>query len=131
MANRKKRDADIDIAPLIDVIFMLIIFFVLTATFLPGRVVVDLPRGEGADGKTENLLMINLSRDGSVLWGDVSLPAPVNSGNLFRLARESIENNQEILIAGDEQVPYGEVAGLLDALRSAGVERLGLALRGK
>ena len=128
--SRKKRSADIDITPLIDVLFMLIIFLVLTATFIQGRVVVDLANGDGESGKTENLLIINLSRDGSVLWGDVSLPAPVKSSDLFDLARESAEGGREILVAGDERVPYGEVAGLLDVLRSAGVERLGLALRG-
>ncbi|GHV46772.1 biopolymer transporter ExbD/TolR [Synergistales bacterium] len=126
---RKKRGADIDIAPLIDVMFMLIIFFVLTATFLPGRVVVELPKGDGMEAKTENLLIINLSRDGSVLWGDVFLPSPINSADLFRLASAAAE--REILVAGDEQVPYGSVAELLDTLRGAGVERLGLALRGK
>ncbi|GHS88687.1 biopolymer transporter ExbD/TolR [Synergistales bacterium] len=127
---RKKRSADIDITPLIDVLFMLIIFLVLTATFIQGRVVVELPSGDGESGKTANLLIINLSRDGSVLWGDVSLPAPVSSLDLLGLARESAAVGREILVAGDERVPYGEVAGLLDVLRGAGVERLGLALRG-
>ena len=126
--SRKKRSADIDITPLIAVLFMLLIFLVLTATFIQGRVVVELPKGEGESEKTENLLIINISRDGSVLWGDVFLPSPLNSSDLFRLSRAATE--REILIAGDERVQYGEVAGLLDILRRAGVERLGLALRG-
>ncbi|GHS96614.1 protein TolR [Synergistales bacterium] len=124
---RKKRSADIDITPLIDVLFMLIIFLVLTATFIQGRVVVELPKGEGESEKTENLLVINISREGSVLWGDVFLPAPTNSADLFRLASAATE--REILIAGDEHVRYGAVAELLDIMRRAGVERLGLALR--
>jgi biopolymer transport protein ExbD len=126
---RGRRGADIDVTPLIDILFMLIIFFVLAASFLQGRLTVELPRGEGEPGSAgaKSPLLVTLTRDGSVLFGDLS--APVASADVFRFAAESLSSDREILVAGDRSVAYGEVIGLLEVLRQAGVERLGLALQ--
>jgi biopolymer transport protein ExbD len=131
---RRRRGADIDVTPLIDILFMLIIFFVLAASFLQGRLTVELPRGESAPGRAESSpVLVTLARDGSVSWGNFSMPAPVASADVLRLARESLFRIQgsggEILVAADRGVPYGDVVGLLDVLRLAGIERLGLALQ--
>ena len=124
--RRTGRGADIDITPLIDILFMLIIFFVLATSFIQGRLPVDLPQGAGDPGRAENPLLVTLTREGSVFWGN--LPDPVASGDLDRLVREN--GGREILVAGDRGVAYGEVVGLLDELQRAGVKRLGLALQG-
>ncbi|NLB82863.1 MAG: biopolymer transporter ExbD, partial [Synergistaceae bacterium] len=58
MTRRRRRGIDLDITPLIDVLFMLIIFFVLTATFLSGQIVVDLPQGEGVREGTGGSLLL-------------------------------------------------------------------------
>jgi biopolymer transport protein ExbD len=126
-----RRGADIDVTPLIDILFMLIIFFVLAASFLQGRLTVELPRGESGPGKVENPVLVTLTRDGSVYLGNMSVPAPAVSSDVLRLVRENLplSSDREILVAADRGVPYGDVVGLLDVLRLAGVERLGLALQ--
>ncbi|MDR2174540.1 MAG: biopolymer transporter ExbD [Synergistaceae bacterium] len=124
---RGRRGADIDVTPLIDILFMLIIFFVLAASFLQGRLTVELPRGEGSPGKAESPVLVTLTRGGSVFWG--SLPEPVASADVLRLAAENLSSDREILVAGDREVSYGAVVELLEVLRSAGAERLGLALQ--
>jgi biopolymer transport protein ExbD len=50
---------------------------------------------------------------------------------VLRLVRENLPQSpdREILVAADRGVPYGDVVGLLDVLRLAGVERMGLALQ--
>jgi biopolymer transport protein ExbD len=131
---RRRRGADIDVTPLIDILFMLIIFFVLAASFLQGRLTVELPRGEGEPaGRAENSVLVTLARDGSVSWGNFSIPAPVASADVLRLARENLfqvrASGREILVAADRGVSYGDVVELLDILRWAGIERLGLALQ--
>jgi biopolymer transport protein ExbD len=131
---RRRRGADIDITPLIDILFMLIIFFVLAASFLQGRLTVELPQGESASpGRAENPVLVTLARDGSVSWGNFSVPAPVASADVLRLARESLfqaqASSRDILVAADRGVSYGDVVELLDVLRLAGIERLGLALQ--
>ncbi|MDR1732110.1 MAG: biopolymer transporter ExbD [Synergistaceae bacterium] len=127
-ARRRGNGADIDITPLIDILFMLIIFFVLASTFIQGRLTVDLPQGTGEPVNDGNPFLVTLTREGKVFWAD--FPQPVTSEDLYRLVRENA-GKREILVAGDRDAPYGEVAGLLDELQSAGAERVGLVLRGK
>ena len=126
---RNRRGADIDVTPFIDILFMLIIFFVLAASFLQGRLTVELPRGESGPGRAETPVLVTLTRDGSVFWGNSSVPAV--SPDVLRLAEENLplSSGREILVAADRGVPYGDVVELLDVLRLAGVERLGLALQ--
>ena len=122
---RRRSGADIAITPLIDILFMLIIFFVLTTSFVEGRLRVELPRGEGDPGKPDGAVMVTLTKDGAVLWGD----EPVSSPDLVRRARE-VSADRELLVAGDSGAAWGRVAELLDLLRGAGLERVGLALQG-
>jgi len=126
--RRAGRGANIDVTPLIDILFMLIIFFVLATSFIQGRLTVELPQGDGDFGKADNPILVTLKRGGTLLWGD----APVVSEDLLRLAREENETGKrEILIVGDRDASYGEVMELLDTLRCAGMERVGLALQGR
>lgn len=122
---RRHRSRDIDITPLIDVLFMLIIFFVLTASFLQGKIEVELPAGDTQEHSTEKAILVMLKSDGSIKWGDFT----VTSDELFVRVSESLSLKQEILVAGDRSVAYGKVIELLDTLRRGGLERAGLALQ--
>lgn len=122
--RRRQRSVEVDITPLIDILFMLIIFFVLASSFVQGRLRVELPKGEGDPGRPE-ALMISMKEDGGLLWGD----DPITSADLF-LRLEGISSGDELLLAADRGVPYGHVAELLDGMRRAGAERVGLALQG-
>ena len=118
---------ELDITPLIDVLFMLIIFFVLTANFLQGRIEVDLPAGEAASDVEESSLLLTVRRDGSVLWEGREREA----GEIAALAAEAAAEKREILIAGDREAPYGSVARVLEILRREGVASAGLAMQGE
>jgi biopolymer transport protein ExbD len=118
-----RRGADIDITPLIDVLFMLIIFFVLTTVFVQGSVDVELPKGDAPPLAHKNPIVVTVTKDARILWaGDETPPA-----GLPGLAAKALAASEDILIAGDRETPYGEVASLLDRLRNLGVESVGLA----
>ena len=61
--RRNRRHAEIDITPLIDVLFMLIIFFVLTASFVQGKLDVQLPSGEGSSADTQGAVIVTVAAD--------------------------------------------------------------------
>ena len=124
--SRRAR-VELDITPLIDVLFMLIIFFVLTANFLQGRIEVDLPAGEAASDVEENALLLTVRRDGSVLWEEREREAD----EIAARAAEAAAEKREILIAGDREAPYGSVARVLEILRREGVASAGLAMQGE
>lgn len=123
---RRRRRPELDITPLIDMLFMLIIFFVLTANFLHGRIEVELPVGESAAETKENALLLTVRKDGSVLWGD----RETSMEELAPLAAEAAAERRDILLAGDREAPYGVVAEVLDVLRREGIVSTGLALQG-
>ena len=123
--RRNRRHAEIDITPLIDVLFMLIIFFVLTASFVQGKLDVQLPSGEGSSADTQGAVIVTVAADRKIFWDG----REVTREELKKLAAES--KGREMLVAGDEKVPYSDVAGLLSLLRKEGVTSAGLMLSGE
>ena len=115
MRRRSRKRLELDITPLIDVLFMLIIFFVLTASFVQGRVEVDLPRGEGMPKREGRALLVSVRADGTVLWGG----AAVTCADVPALASQAAAESRDILLAGDRAAPYGAVAELLPKIGRA------------
>ncbi len=126
MRIRSRRKVDLDITPLIDVLFMLIIFFVLTTSFVQGKVEVDLPQGEGTPPREGRTLLVSVRADGTVLWDGV----PAASVDVPVLAARAMAESRDVLLAGDRTAPYGAVAELLELLRREGLDSASLALQG-
>ena len=122
--RRTRRCADVDITPLIDVLFMLIIFFVLTASFIQGSLDVELPVGEGAASDAKKALTLTVEKDGALFWDGTKVTKDEVAG-LAKSAR-----GREILIAGDKNAPYGKVAEVLSILRNEGIASAGLLMGG-
>ena len=121
------RSADVDLTPLIDVLFMLILFFVLTAVFVRGSVEIALPRGNPPPVTGRDPVVITERDDSVMLWAGV----PVSRADLPELVSAALARSGDILIAGDRSAPYGIVAEVLDELRGLGVESVGLVFSGK
>lgn len=111
-----------DITPLIDVLFMLIIFFVLTASFVQGKLDVNLPQGEGESADTSGAIVVTIDADKKIFWDG----REIDKESLAHYAASS--RDREILVAGDKETSYGEVASLLSLLRGEGVKQAGLLL---
>ncbi|NLL37524.1 MAG: biopolymer transporter ExbD [Fretibacterium sp.] len=126
MRRRVRRGIDLDITPLIDILFMLIIFFVLTATFVQGRMEVELPRGDGEPQRESQTLLVSVTSGGTIRWGGET----VLSEDLPVLAERAVAESRDILLAGDRAAPYGVVAELLNVLSQKGLTSVGLALEG-
>lgn len=126
MLRRRRNNPDVDLTPLIDVLFMLIIFFVLTAAFVRGEVDVQLPEGQG-NPVSEVPVILAVHQDGSFSWAG----EPMSREDVILRAREAYDDGQTIMLAGDRSVSYGIVATLLDLLRTNGVEKVNLALGGE
>jgi biopolymer transport protein ExbD len=116
----------VDITPLIDMMFMLIIFFVLTAVFIQGAIPVDLPQGNVPRVDEKRPIMVSVTKDARVYWAG----EPVTSADLPRVVRDALSAGDDVLIAGDSEVPYGTVAELLDRLRVLGLESVNLVFEG-
>jgi biopolymer transport protein ExbD len=123
---RKRRNSpEVDLTPLLDVMFMLIIFFVITTSFSRGEISVSLPGGQGSRMEGE-ITILNIEADGKLLIAGME----VISSDIADIALESEQSGRKFVIAGDKAAPYGVIANVLELLQSKGVSTATLAIEG-
>ena len=123
-----RRKAGINVTSLIDVVFLLLIFFVVTSTFLerPG-IDLALPEAGSAPVATREELTVRLGDDGTTWVGSVAVePSALVDSLSARLEREGTDR---VVLEADERVPHGRVVAAMDAARRAGAEALVVATR--
>jgi len=114
----------IDIAPLIDMVFQLLIFFMLTSNFVmqPG-IKVNLPKAVTSELIKEEALEVSVSAENIVyLNGRVS-----TIGELKTAIRGVAKKSPSILIKADRRASLGRVVEIWDICREAGVSKINIA----
>ena len=113
----------LNITPLIDVLFILIIFFTVSSTFLeqPG-IELKLPDAESSKTHTAQKVIVYVAEDGSVYLNDAS----VSLTNLAELAKTMLaeQNEKHIVLRADEKVDHGIVIHIMDLLRKRGIYKI-------
>ncbi|MFZ5806082.1 MAG: ExbD/TolR family protein [Verrucomicrobiota bacterium] len=127
--TRRKRIPTINIVSLIDVMTILLIFFVVTTTFKKDqpKVQIDLPESTKAEKslKKNEPVTIYVSKDEKI---SVGAEQNVPLENLARILKAKKSTMQEPLFAleADKEVPLGFFVKVLDASKEAGIENLSL-----
>ncbi|RMF20171.1 MAG: biopolymer transporter ExbD [Deltaproteobacteria bacterium] len=116
----------VGMTPMIDVVFLLLIFFLLTSRFVEPRAIgVELPRSKTAAAEESAPLVVVLRRDGSVL---VDGSEVARSRLEQRIARElGAAADRSVRLEADAGVSVQRLVGVLDDLRAAGATRVALA----
>ncbi len=109
-------DNTISLTPLIDVVFLLLIFFLTATTFAREEVEMDLDLPEAASGEAgggEQTIVINIGRDGRLVMNGRG----VTQAALHQKLRAAAARNRDrqVLIRGDTEARYGIVAKVFDA----------------
>ena len=114
----------IDIAPLIDIVFQLLIFFMLTSSFVvqPG-IKVNLPKAVTSEAvQFENIEIIVSGENVTYLNGKV-----VTTPELKNALKQVAKRNQAILIKADRHASLGRVVEIWDLSRDLGIKQLNIA----
>ena len=114
----------IDIAPLIDVVFLLLIFFMLTSSFVmqPG-IKVNLPKAVTSEVvKQQNVELIVSGENVIYLLGKV-----INTQELKSLLKEAAKRDQSVLIKSDKRASLGRVVEIWDMCRDLGITQINIA----
>ncbi len=121
-------EGTVNLTPLIDVVFLLLVFFLVATTFAKDEVELDLTLPDattGAQGEGGHLLVINVKRDGTLVVDGRTMTL---EGLRQRLrAAAAAKKDQEVLIRGDTQVQFGVVAQAFDACLAAQLRRVAVA----
>ncbi len=117
-----------DMTPASDIIFTLLLFFILTQQALP-LMKTELP-AVGAFQAPEEAkpLCIELTASGSIVWDGTSLPDSSWESALASCARQ-IPASSAIIIEVDRKAPAGTAVELLDRLQAAGITKVAFAGR--
>lgn len=112
-----------NIAPLLDVVLLLLIFFVVTSSFAEREIALELPGAETGERELERELVVNVLADGRVLVGDEKMSLERLESRLAQTAAE----DGSLEIRADAAASHGDVVAVLDRARRAGVLRVGIA----
>jgi biopolymer transport protein ExbD len=115
----------LSLTPLIDVVFLLLIFFLVSTTFAKDEVEMDLklPQAKsGKAGKEGQYLVIQFSRDGALLLAGRKVTLEGLQQKLR--AQGQRDRSRAVLIRGDVDARYGLFAKVMDACRSARLEKI-------
>lgn len=130
--RRKKTDeASVNLTPLIDVVFLLLIFFMVSTTFTrETQMKLDLPQaasGEQVDSAEAQQIELIISASGDIAINQKALAAPSVDTLKTALQRESAGNtNLPLIITADAQTPHQAVIMAMDAAGQLGFSRLRL-----
>lgn len=118
--------ADINIIPLMDLTFCLLIIFMLATPLLEHSLNVKLPKAASAQSIPDKATYhITIDKTGRVFL-DKALVTDMNNlrETMARLAKANAEAT--VLVRADEGVPYGEFVKVVDMLKTANIQRLGI-----
>ncbi len=114
----------IDIAPLIDMVFLLLIFFMLTSSFVmqPG-IKVNLPKAVTSEVvRPENIEIVISSENVAYLEGKV-----LTTQELKKIFTLATERKQSVLIKSDRRASLGRVVEIWDMARDLGIAQINIA----
>lgn len=131
MAKRRPM-AEINVVPYIDVMLVLLIIFMVTAPMLVQSVPVNLPDVDATPTEVDDdntTLTISVTASGEYyIERDKKDPAPMSLSEVTEYAGKlkQAQPTTQVMIRGDEAVPYGKVVHLMGNLQVAGISDVGL-----
>lgn len=122
-----KKKSSINIIPMIDVIFFLLVFFMLFTTFRsnPYGIDMQLPRAVTATEQTNKNFLVEIDENGNYFYDGNNLP-------LSEIVAQAENRNSEtdslvVIISADKNTKYENVVSVMDGMRQVGIYKLALA----
>src|SRR3954463_7812109 len=117
---------DINVTPLVDITLVLLIIFMVTASYIVSPAIkVDLPKAASGTEQTKTTLALTLSKEGALFLNG----QPSSDEAVVRYIGTELPKNPELqaIIAADKAVPHGDVIHVIDMVKRAGVQRVGIS----
>ncbi len=122
----RSEEVFINLIPLVDVVLLLLIFFMLSTAFVTIRqgIKVDLPTTTTPQEKIEESIVVSITKYNQLYIGKEE----VKEEDLVTLLKEEMKKRKEalILVNADKDVRHGQVVRVMDLARQAGARKLGI-----
>ena len=124
----RRPEVSINLTPLIDVVFLLLIFFMVSTSFSElTQLVVDLPEAEGMPASAEAAMLLSIDATGNMALNGA--PVPNDTLGLSAAMRDYLRGNTDIpvTLSADAMTPHQFVVTAIDVAAQLNLERLTIA----
>lgn len=123
LRKKAKRSLILNLTSLIDVLFLLLIFFMISTTFLNTPAIkLELPKAKNADVVRQDPVVIYIDANGGVFLND----QPIATGFLAAALKNKLAEHLDkaVILKADSRVSHGVVVEVMDIVKGAGAKRL-------
>jgi biopolymer transport protein ExbD len=127
--REEEEDAAIDMTPMLDIVFIMLIFFIVTTVFVKqAGIEVNKPEGQTAVKFKNANIFIAVTEDGRVWIDRKEIALETVRANLERLLLE--QPTDSVFIQADEKAKHGIVVEVMDQIKASGIDSVAVAVRG-
>lgn len=125
----EEEDAAIDMTPMLDIVFIMLIFFIVTTVFVKeAGIEVNKPEASEAFMPKNANIFIAVTEDGDVWLDKRQVAADSVRANVERLLTE--QPTDYVIIQADVKAKHGLVVEIMDQVKDAGIDKISIATRG-
>lgn len=117
----KTLNQEMNLTNMIDVVFAILIVFIISAPLMSQGIKVDLPEAEAPTMEQEKLLKVSVTENAEVYIADMK----VELAGFENIFKSLWDGEQAVVVNADESVSYGFVMKVVSKLQKAGVKKLG------
>lgn len=122
----QEHNRGIDLSPLLDVVFIMLIFFIVTTVFVNETgVEVDKPQAVSTTQLERTVIMIAITRDGQVVYDGASIGATGVRPTVTQLLRT--QPDRPVVVQADQEVPTRLLVQVIDEAKLAGADAVNIA----
>lgn len=121
----------LDMTPMVDVVFTLVIFFMVSTTFITmeSGLPIELPQSQSSSAQASDQTTVTIANDGTIYLAGAQV-----SEDRLAAALETIlarQQDKTVVVRADKDVRYGLPVRIMDIIRQAGAERVAIATGGQ
>ena len=125
----EEEDASIDMTPMLDIVFIMLIFFIVTTSFVKeAGIEVNKPDASNATKQKSANIFIAINEDGDVWMDKREVDVERVRANIERMLAE--QPTEVVIIQADEKAEHGKVVKVMDQVKAAGISRISVAAKG-
>ena len=111
--------SEMNVVPLVDVVLVLLIIFMVTASVMEFGLSIDVPQVKQVRDTTEEHPVISVAKNGATYLND----KPVNINNVGKEVKRQFPGQSDVYVRGDKNLTWGSLAQVISALDEAGLKQ--------
>lgn len=124
--NQEQDNAEIDMTPMLDIVFIMLIFFIVTTSFVKeAGIDVNRPKAEQATQKQSANIFIAVSANGEIWMDKRMVDVERVAANIEKMLAE--QPTDMVVIQADKEARHGLVVKVMDQIKSAGIDKISIA----